>query len=153
MGVSDLINAQSSSCTTSPAYRWEVLGCELNRLNTCIDRYKLYFVLPGLCSTILLAVSVYLLIVSELLPEKSDTLPLIGVYFIITMLEISLVLVATIFVLKAYHATSRPPRFLQIFALRFKKLQEYKVFKVLILQSSLFWSACYYGYHRLVLLL
>ena len=66
----------------------------------------------GLCSTILLAVSVYLLVVTEQLPEQSDTLPLIGVYYIVIMFEIGLALAATVLVLMAYHGTSEPPKFL-----------------------------------------
>ncbi|XP_078371361.1 neuronal acetylcholine receptor subunit beta-3-like [Oculina patagonica] len=67
----------------------------------------------GFSCTILLAVSVYLLIVTEALPEQSDTLPLIGVYYIIIMIEIGLALTATIVVLKAHHATIEPPAFLK----------------------------------------
>lgn len=63
----------------------------------------------GFSCTILLSVSVYLLIVTEALPEQSDTLPLIGVYYIIIMMEIALALTATIVVLKAHHATIQPP--------------------------------------------
>ena len=66
----------------------------------------------GLCATILLAVSVYLLVVTEQLPEQSDTLPLIGVYYIVVMFEIGLALAATVLVLMAHHATSEPPRFM-----------------------------------------
>lgn len=67
----------------------------------------------GFSCTILLSVSVYLLIVTEALPEQSDTLPLIGVYYIIIMLEIGLALTATIVVLKAHHSTSKPPAWLK----------------------------------------
>ena len=66
----------------------------------------------GLCATILLAVSVYLLVVTEQLPEQSETLPLIGVYYIVIMFEIGLALAATVLVLMVHHATSEPPRFL-----------------------------------------
>ncbi|XP_068703025.1 neuronal acetylcholine receptor subunit beta-3-like [Montipora capricornis] len=66
----------------------------------------------GLCATILLAVSVYLLVVTEQLPEQSEALPLIGVYYTVVMFEIGLALSATVLVLKAHHATSAPPKFL-----------------------------------------
>ncbi|KAJ7383428.1 hypothetical protein OS493_028104 [Desmophyllum pertusum] len=66
----------------------------------------------GLCATILLAVSVYLLVVTEQLPEQSETLPLIGVYYIVIMFEIGLALSATVLVLMAHHATTEPPRYL-----------------------------------------
>lgn len=67
----------------------------------------------GFSCTILLSVSVYLLIVTEALPEQSDSLPLIGVYYIIIMMEIVLALTATIVVLKAHHSTSKPPAWLK----------------------------------------
>lgn len=67
----------------------------------------------GFSCTILLSVSVYLLIVTEALPEQSDTLPLIGVYYIIIMVEIGLALTATIVVLKAHHSTLKPPAWLK----------------------------------------
>ena len=66
----------------------------------------------GLCATILLAVSVYLLVVIDQLPEQSDTLPLIGVYYTVIMFEIGLALTATVLMLMAHHATSEPPRIL-----------------------------------------
>ena len=67
----------------------------------------------GFSCTILLSVSVYLLTVIEALPEQSDSLPLIGVYYITIMIEIALALTATILVLKAHHATTEPPGFLK----------------------------------------
>lgn len=63
----------------------------------------------GLCSTILLSVSVYLLVVVNELPEQSDELPLIGVYYIVIMFEIGLALTTTVLVTMAHHATSEPP--------------------------------------------
>ena len=63
----------------------------------------------GFCSTIMVAVSVFLLLIAEMLPEKSDTLPILGIYYTITMLEIAFALMATILVLRAYHSTSDPP--------------------------------------------
>ena len=66
----------------------------------------------GLCSTILLSVSVYLLVVVNKLPEQSDELPIIGVYYIVIMFEIGLALTVTVVVMMAHHATSEPPRIL-----------------------------------------
>lgn len=77
-------------------------------LHPCRDGEQIGFSCP-----ILLSVSVYLLIVTEALPEQSDTLPLIGVYYIIIMTEIGLALTVTIVVLKAHHATTEPPAFLK----------------------------------------
>ncbi|XP_068719552.1 neuronal acetylcholine receptor subunit alpha-5-like [Montipora capricornis] len=63
----------------------------------------------GFCSTIMIAVSVFLLLIADMLPEKSDTLPVLGVYYIITMLLIAFALMATILVLRAYHSVGEPP--------------------------------------------
>ena len=63
----------------------------------------------GFCSTVMISISVYLLIMADLLPEKSDTLPILGIYYTITMLEIALALIATIIVLRIYHSVSEPP--------------------------------------------
>lgn len=63
----------------------------------------------GFCSTVMLSISVYLLIMADMLPEKSDTLPVLGVYYTITMFEIALALIGTIVVLRIYHSASEPP--------------------------------------------
>ena len=63
----------------------------------------------GFCATIMISISVYLLIMADLLPEKSDTLPVLGIYYTITMVEIAAALMATIFVLRMYHSVSEPP--------------------------------------------
>lgn len=63
----------------------------------------------GFCATIMISVSVYLLIMADMLPEKSDTLPILGVYYTITMVEIAVALMATILVLRVYHSVSEPP--------------------------------------------
>lgn len=63
----------------------------------------------GFCSTVMLSISVYLLIMADMLPEKSDTLPILGIYYIITMVEIALAMISTIIVLRIYHSTSEPP--------------------------------------------
>jgi len=63
----------------------------------------------GFCATIMISISVYLLIMAEMLIEKSDTLPTLGIYYIITMVEIAAVLMGTILVLRVYHSVSGPP--------------------------------------------
>ena len=67
----------------------------------------------GFCATVFTSVSVYLLIMAELLPEKSDTLPILGIYYTITMSEIALVLTTTILILSAYHSAREPPAWLK----------------------------------------
>ncbi len=84
----------------------------------------------GFCSTILTSVSVYLLMMAEILPEKSDTLPILGIYYTVTMIGIALVIVATILVLSAHHAVTEPPAcFKALYKLRKpKKKRETKKF-------------------------
>ena len=57
----------------------------------------------------MLAITVFLLLVEEIVPEKSDTLPILGIYYTLTMMEIAFALMATILVLNAYHSKSEPP--------------------------------------------
>ena len=49
----------------------------------------------GFCATIMISVSFYLIIMADMLPEKSDTLPILGIYYTITMVEIAAALMAT----------------------------------------------------------
>ena len=63
----------------------------------------------GFCATIMISVSFYLIIMTDMLPEKSDTLPILGMYYTITMVEIAAALMATILVLRVYHSVSEPP--------------------------------------------
>ena len=56
----------------------------------------------------MIAVSVFLLLIADILPEKSDTLPILGVYYTVTMMLIAFALIATILVLRAYHSVSEP---------------------------------------------
>ncbi|XP_078370594.1 neuronal acetylcholine receptor subunit alpha-5-like isoform X2 [Oculina patagonica] len=79
----------------------------------------------GFCSTIMISVSVYLLIMADMLPEKSDTLPILGIYYTITMLEIALALMATILALSAYHSVSEPPAcFKALYRMRKRKKEK-----------------------------
>lgn len=63
----------------------------------------------SLCMTILLAMSVYLMNVGNDLPQESNDLPLLGLYYIATMFQISCAVVATAFVLRCHHTSEKPP--------------------------------------------
>lgn len=65
----------------------------------------------GLSITVLLAMAVYLIIVSEILPETSDYIPRLGLYYMITMGELALVVGATAIVLRCHFSRSKPPKF------------------------------------------
>eukprot|EP00112_Aurelia_sp_Birch-Aquarium-sp1_P026629 Seg957.4 transcript_id=Seg957.4/GoldUCD/mRNA.D3Y31 product="Neuronal acetylcholine receptor subunit alpha-3" protein_id=Seg957.4/GoldUCD/D3Y31 len=94
--------------------------------------YVLYLVLPCLCLslvslsvffippetgerigysiTVVLAMSVYLLVISEKLPEKSDKSPLIGVMYAILFFIMNGTLVAVVFSTHLAFKTTKPPR-------------------------------------------
>ena len=75
----------------------------------------------GFCVTILLAMSVYLLLVAESLPETSEEVPLIGSYYIATMFEIALALGATAIILRCHHSNGDPPTWLIRFTKKIKR--------------------------------
>ena len=54
--------------------------------------------------TVLLSMTVFLLLVAENIPATSDAIPVIGVFYILTIIEISLALVATGITLKIYYS-------------------------------------------------
>ena len=68
----------------------------------------------GLCTTALLAMSVFLLLIGEHLPESSENLPLLAIASVLIMIEITLSFLGTIVVLKCHYNTSKPPKFLRV---------------------------------------
>ena len=66
----------------------------------------------GFGVTILLSITVYLLVISEKLPEKSDDRPMLGICFIIEFYVLSLALVIAAIIVKLSNRTSPPPHFL-----------------------------------------
>ena len=68
----------------------------------------------GLCTTALLAMSVFLLLIGEHLPESSENIPLLAIASVLMMIEITLGFLGTIVVLKCHHNTSKPPKFLKL---------------------------------------
>ena len=108
--------------------------------------YILYLVLPCLCLslvslsvffippetgerigfsiTVVLAMSVYLLVISEKLPEKSDKSPLIGVMYSILFYIMNATLVSVVFTTHLAFKTTKPPRKLcHMFCSRCRKKQ------------------------------
>ena len=73
----------------------------------------------GYVMTILLAMSVYLLLLGDTLPETSDVVPLLGIFVVMTMATIFLSLLATVAVLKIYHKEGNPPKSLCRFLRKF----------------------------------
>lgn len=66
----------------------------------------------GFGVTILLSITVYLLVISEKLPEKSDDRPMLGICFIIEFYVLSLALVFAAIIVKLSAKTTRPPNYL-----------------------------------------
>ncbi|KAK3755631.1 hypothetical protein QZH41_017620 [Actinostola sp. cb2023] len=67
----------------------------------------------GFVTTLLLGMMVFLLIVPDSLPESSQSIPLLGILMMATMVMIGMALLGTVFVLRCYHATGTPPRYLR----------------------------------------
>lgn len=67
----------------------------------------------GFVTTILLAMIVFLLLIPSFLPETSDGVPMLGVGLQATMVIISLILFANIFVLKMFFMEGTPPKSVQ----------------------------------------
>ncbi|XP_022096242.1 neuronal acetylcholine receptor subunit alpha-3-like isoform X1 [Acanthaster planci] len=59
-----------------------------------------------LCISILLAVIVFLLLIAEMIPTTSDTVPLIGCYLLFTMGIVSVSIVTTIIIINLFHRSS-----------------------------------------------
>lgn len=68
------------------------------------------------CITILLSMSVYLLMLANSLPETSDDVAMLGVYYMVTIVLVAFSLVGTVVVLRCHFAESKPPKCLVKFA-------------------------------------
>ena len=69
----------------------------------------------GFVTTILLAMTVFLLLIPSFLPETSDGVPILGIGLQATVVLIALVLLANILVLKVFFMEGTPPDWLQNF--------------------------------------
>ena len=69
----------------------------------------------GFVTTVLLAITVFLLVIPSFLPVTSDGLPILGVYLQATMIIIALVLFANIFVVRVYFMDGTPPKWIERF--------------------------------------
>lgn len=63
----------------------------------------------GFVTTILLAMMVFLNIIPDYLPRNSDEVPILGILLMVSMVIISGVLIATIFILLCHHRKGIPP--------------------------------------------
>ena len=67
----------------------------------------------GFVTTILLAMTVFLLVIPSFLPVTSDGLPILGVNLQVTMIIIALVLFANIFSVRIYFKEGTPPAWIE----------------------------------------
>lgn len=69
----------------------------------------------GFVTTILLAMTVFLLVIPSFLPVTSEGLPVLGVNLQATMILIAVILFANIFVLRVYFKEGTPPLWVEKF--------------------------------------
>ena len=62
--------------------------------------------------TVMLSFSVYLIVISDKLPEKSDTTPLLGILYVVSFYLLVFSFVASTFNIRLYYAKTRPPQWL-----------------------------------------
>ncbi|XP_066524554.1 neuronal acetylcholine receptor subunit alpha-2a [Hoplias malabaricus] len=75
-----------------------------------------------LCISVLLSLTVFLLLITEIIPSTSLVIPLIGEYLLFTMIFVTLSIVITVFVLNVHHrspCTHKMPRWVQSIFLGF----------------------------------
>uniref|UniRef100_A0A6Q2Y5X6 Uncharacterized protein n=1 Tax=Esox lucius TaxID=8010 RepID=A0A6Q2Y5X6_ESOLU len=109
----DGLSEPYSDVTYVVTLRRRTLFYALNLLVPCVlisSLTLLVFLLPaqsgekiGLGITVLLSQTFFMLLVAEIMPPTSDCIPLIGQYFVSTMITVGMSVVATVVVLQYHH--------------------------------------------------
>ncbi|XP_068616745.1 neuronal acetylcholine receptor subunit alpha-5 [Brachionichthys hirsutus] len=60
----------------------------------------------SLCTSVLVSLTVFLLVIEEIIPSSSKTIPLIGEYLVFTMMFVTLSIVITVFAINIHHRSS-----------------------------------------------
>ncbi|XP_035538311.1 neuronal acetylcholine receptor subunit alpha-7-like [Morone saxatilis] len=132
------VNQRSYECCEEPypditytvVMRRRTLYYGLNLLIPCVlisTLALLVFLLPAdsgekisLGITVLLSLTVFMLLVAEIMPATSDSVPLIAQYFATTMVIVGLSVIATVLVLQYHHHDpdgSKMPKWTRVFLL------------------------------------
>ncbi|XP_070810003.1 neuronal acetylcholine receptor subunit alpha-5 [Pituophis catenifer annectens] len=59
-----------------------------------------------LCTSVLVSLTVFLLVIEEIIPSSSKVIPLIGEYLVFTMIFVTLSIVITVFAINVHHRSS-----------------------------------------------
>ncbi|KAL4660658.1 neuronal acetylcholine receptor subunit alpha-5-like [Arapaima gigas] len=60
----------------------------------------------SLCTSVLMSLTVFLLVIEEIIPSSSKVIPLIGEYLVFTMIFVTLSIVITVFAINIHHHSS-----------------------------------------------
>lgn len=60
----------------------------------------------SLCTSVLVSLTVFLLVIEEIIPSSSKAIPLIGEYLVFTMIFVTLSIVITVFAINIHHRSS-----------------------------------------------
>lgn len=60
----------------------------------------------SLCTSVLVSLTVFLLVIEEIIPSSSKAIPLIGEYLVFTMIFVTLSIVITVFAINVHHRSS-----------------------------------------------
>lgn len=60
----------------------------------------------SLCTSVLVSLTVFLLVIEEIIPSSSKAIPLIGEYLVFTMIFVTLSIIITVFAINIHHRSS-----------------------------------------------